>query len=163
MTILGWFNPSDEVDFRTFFSIESDASTISLVNVFLPPGSMNVTMAYMVDANAQNRSTITLSSAPGPGQWFHLGVVIQNNTVAIYINGQQTSTSDINSIFNPVGVSVNYIYYKLIFSDELYWLQKILALGRTKFPLGTSSLSAQWNGTIHFVKVYNQALSDVSA
>ncbi|KDR66184.1 hypothetical protein GALMADRAFT_162211 [Galerina marginata CBS 339.88] len=138
-TILGWLRPSDTTWWRTFVSIESPDCETSLLNVALPPNSMEIYFAYMVNRRTEDRDNVfTKITAPGPNVEFHFAITKSNTQFHIFVNGvQQPFNHPIKQqIFNPS--------------------TKNVVLGRTKFQnLG----GAQWNGLIHGMDIFNRTLT----
>lgn len=107
-TILGWLNPSDQTWWRTFVSIESADSDTSLLNVALPPNSMQIYFAYMTSNQVQGRDNVyTQITAPGPNVDFHFAIAKNGTQFYIYLNGvQQSFNYTIKAqIFDPPTVS----------------------------------------------------------
>ncbi|PPR01102.1 hypothetical protein CVT26_016008 [Gymnopilus dilepis] len=142
-TILGWLRPSDTTWWRTFVSIESPDCDTSLLNVALPPNSMEIYFAYMVNRRLEDRVNVfTRITAPGPNVEFHFAIAKSESHFSIYVNGvqQQFNYALQGQIFNP---STKYV-----------------VLGRTKYQnLGGS----QWNGLIHGMDIFNRTLTAVRA
>jgi len=156
LTFSAWLTSSDSFDWRTILSFESPLCRTSLLSIALMPGGQVVYFGYMRDAQYRvHKKTEALAPASA---WFHFAfVLLDSYGLAIYVNGTKLVFGGIEGpIFNPEPAEHRDLLYS--FSLLIFIVQKRVVIGRTKF---NGNFTAQWNGKIKNVKVFDRALTDV--
>lgn len=154
-TITTWFSPEDIPsgnEYMPIFSKTGLTTGVGYNKTELQLDVEKVGNSYRLRAtvgdNSPGHTFVTGSTPITPGSWYHAAVVLQHNSIALYINGQfQTLTNLPQGKERIRNLSSSFVIGSTGIPAQRYYKGSIDELTIYNYPLSDKSILAEYNNT----------------